>query len=132
MVTLRKRKQSASPQSPPSPNQESAVNSRTGKVAFGPWLGPFDTNSEALLSGPLFLADPSGLIRGAPTPQPAVDSGSPKAPAAAGQQLYALVSKAAQREAAAGQARVPPKRVLRERARCGSTMAHHINQPRRG
>ncbi|GFR44641.1 hypothetical protein Agub_g5930 [Astrephomene gubernaculifera] len=56
---LRKRKP-VSPQSPPSPNQESAVNSRTGKVAFGPWLGPFEASTSAMgPSDPLF-ADPNG------------------------------------------------------------------------
>ncbi|GLC47002.1 hypothetical protein PLESTB_001656200 [Pleodorina starrii] len=148
---LRSKRKPVSPQSPPSPNQESAVNPRTGKVAFGPWQGPFGTHADiATAAEPLFL-DHNGNtyaslnvpahLKGVASPhaeptQPAAAGGKATAAAtAATQQLYAMVGKVAQR-AAAATTRAPsqwPGRHVKPHGsgRCGTTMARSINQPRR-
>ncbi|PNH12968.1 hypothetical protein TSOC_000014 [Tetrabaena socialis] len=142
-------RKSASPQSPPSPNQECAVNPRTGKVALGPWLGPYGPGADSPPSSPppLFL-DTNGntfasltaaglLPRSSSVPLPlATEKQAAAAATAATRQLHALVGKVAQRqaaEAAAGLARQLGKRSGRgvpSGGRCGATMSRHINQPR--
>ncbi|EFJ41890.1 hypothetical protein VOLCADRAFT_107515 [Volvox carteri f. nagariensis] len=57
---LRNRRKAVNPKSPPSPNQESAVNTRTGKVAFGPWMGPYETHVDTAAAGPPIFLDPNG------------------------------------------------------------------------
>ncbi|GIL78078.1 hypothetical protein Vretimale_7485 [Volvox reticuliferus] len=157
-LELRNKRKVVRPQSPPSPNQESAVNSRTGKVAFGPWQGPYETYTDTGVVGPLFL-DPSGntyaslttpgspsYLEGVVLPkvqlqqakavqQPAAGPTKEQA-AAATKQLLALVGKMSQcRSATVAQGRMPSlwpgSGKARNSGRCGNIMARSINQPRR-
>ncbi|KXZ47549.1 hypothetical protein GPECTOR_34g708 [Gonium pectorale] len=140
---LRKRK-TVSPQSPPSPNQESAINSRTGKVAFGPWLGPYESHNDTVPTGPLFMdrdgntyASLSSVLNAMPKADAEPQLPEAKSPAAAAtQQLYAMVNKVMLKQAVS-QSRRPAqyqrrgKPVENFRGRCGSTMGRAINQPRK-
>ncbi|KAG2428777.1 hypothetical protein HXX76_011477 [Chlamydomonas incerta] len=153
-VGLRQQRKAVSPQSPPSPNQESAVNARTGKVAFGPWLGPFKAHPSQDLSvadSPLF-SDRQGNTYAslggshAPAVQATAPTAAPSAKAAAAsnaatKELYAMMNKMVQknaagtpvssRQAAQWQAGRSGKASGRHGGggRCGAPRA--INQPRR-
>ncbi|PNW77702.1 hypothetical protein CHLRE_10g447950v5 [Chlamydomonas reinhardtii] len=153
-VGLRQQRKAVSPQSPPSPNQESAMNARTGKVAFGPWLGPFETHPSQDVAGvesPIF-SDRKGNTYAslggsrAPPVQTAATAAAlgakgTAASNAATKELYAMMNKMVQRHAA----NAPPvsgRAAHWQSGRSGKIMGKHggggrcgaprtINQPRR-
>lgn len=119
-----------SPQSPPSPNQESAVNPRTGKVAFGPWLGPVAAAGPAVPDAtPSLAPQHSGALDSAARDQETLRKAAAQVPGgSADQQRQRGFAVKPRSQAAAGKA--APKPYLSGRSKRAGTRAA-INQPRR-